>query len=92
MALPTVLEQSLSDINLFSSLKGTSKSSKSSSKKKEKPSQLKDLVQQLLTETAMLHIEGSNSSKSSDASSQQPSSKQKAKWVDYQNSQDSFEL
>ncbi|CAN6549615.1 unnamed protein product [Malus baccata var. baccata] len=76
MALPTVQEQSLSDISSSSSLKSTYKSSKSSSKKKEKSTQLKDLAQQLLAKAAMLHTEDSYS-ESSDASSQQPVNSQK---------------
>ena len=72
MALPTIPEQSLSDISPSSSLKGTTKSSKStSSKKKEKSSQLKDLAQQLMAETALLHDEDSDSN-ASDLSSQHP--------------------
>ncbi|KAM1453661.1 hypothetical protein ACFXTO_003259 [Malus domestica] len=69
MALPTILEQSLLDISLSSSIKGTTKSSKStSSKQKEKSSQLNDLAQQLMAETTLLHDEGSDSD-ASDASS-----------------------
>ena len=84
--------QSLSDISPSSSLKGISKSAKSSSSKKEKTTQLLDMAQLLMAEAALLQKKkGSDSdSDNSDASSQLP-----AKWADqadFQDAQDPFDI
>ncbi|KAM1331550.1 hypothetical protein ACFX2H_043707 [Malus domestica] len=93
-ALPEILEktQSLSDISHSSSLKGKTKSSRSSKttslKKKEKSSQLKELVDKLMAEATLLHNEKEDTNSDSSDASSQP-----IKWADYPpDSQDPFEI